>query len=190
MSRGPRVGSLGEEQIGIDEQKLASMLYSTLARRASVESLHRLSSTLEQTCALLLAHFNSSEDVFEEELLDDLLTSVGSAFVAVRLERFRATSPTAQLLRPERPETQSLDHEGSRDPEKARRLSDFVMGVAHGAQWDATELCYGWLVDWEDAEVHLEDQQEQLIRALRTLTAELGKVVERATNKADEVEAA
>jgi hypothetical protein len=64
-----------------------------------------------------------------------------------------------------------------------RPLGDAETARAHVAQWDAAELCYGWLVEWDEVEVQDAEQMgrlrghlEVMVRGLHAVLADLDGV--------------
>lgn len=59
----------------------------------------------------------------------------------------------------------------------AVHLEEFELGVVHHAQWQAAELCYRWLVEWEDVEIREASQLAQLRSHLDVVAREIQAAV-------------
>lgn len=62
-------------------------------------------------------------------------------------------------------------------------LTDTDIGTAHHAQWQAAELCYQWLSEWEDVEIRelmqlgrLREHLDAMARGIQAALAEVDQL--------------
>jgi hypothetical protein len=166
-----------------------------IANTAEPAVVDRLGQTLHQACGRLVHHLRTAENEHEQVLVGRLLTVVGSALAATRFQRFETSSRLYRASQREREayhanvactaEVQVEAHRTSstnvsQPATDEHPLGDWEMANIHRVQWDTAEMCYSWLVEWEDVEVRSPSQLDRLHRSLQAtvhgLCGALGEV--------------